>query len=149
TVYVRITFSDKTKRDDPKFPRKLVAEGVTVNGDVQTGTTKLGKDGFAKFSIQLGLAGGEKCKVEIGTTDAYGDDVRHFETWRHLHSQTTPRGGATRPAPADYVAACAGAKLKREEEPAGVIAAGSGPAGAWIPGDEIATGMGRPALVIG
>ena len=148
-VYVRATFDDKTKRDDPKFPRKLGADGVKVAGDVHTGTVKLDKDGFATCRLHLPLAGGETCKVELGTTDQYGDAEKHFVTWRQLHFQISHPASLTKPDPADFVTSYDEVKVEMVEETTGAIADDSGPKGSWIDGDEVQSGFGRKALVIG
>ena len=131
-VYVRATFADKTKRDDAKFPRSLIADGVTVAGDVHKGTVKLGKDGFAMCKLNLPLSGGETCKVEIGSTDQYGDAEKHFVTWRQLHFQISHPASLAKPAPADFVTSYDEVKVEMVEEDAGSIANGSGPKGSWI-----------------
>jgi hypothetical protein len=145
-VYVKATFGNKTKRTDT---RKLVADGVKTAGDEQTGTVKLDKKGTATFRLELPLSGGETCKVEIGSTDTYGDDERSFETWRQLHFQISHPASLTKPDPMLYVASYDEVKVEMIEEPVGAIAAGSGPAGSWIDGNEVEAGFGRQALVIG
>jgi hypothetical protein len=120
-----------------------------VAGDVHTGTVKLDKDGFAACMLHLALAGGETCKVEIGSTDQYGDAEKHFVTWRQLHFQISHPANLAKPDPADFVASYDEVKVEMLEAVAGSIADGSGPKGSWIDGDEIQTGLGRKALVIG
>ena len=148
-VYVRATFGDKTKRNDPNHPRKLSADGLKVSGDEQKGTVKLDKNGTATCRLHLPLSGGETCKVEIGSTDQYGDDEKNFSTLRQLHFQISHPANLTKPNPADFATSYKEVKVKMVEEPAGAIADDSGPKGAWIDGEEIKTGFGRKALVIG
>jgi hypothetical protein len=126
-----------------------VADGVTVTGDVHKGTVKLGKDGLARFQVHLGLAGGEKCAVEIGTTSACDDHAKYFETWRQLHFQISHPKGAAKPDPADFVTSYKEIKVQMEEEAAGEIKDGGGPKGSWVDGAGIESGMNRKVLVIG
>jgi hypothetical protein len=149
TVYVRATFGEKTKRNDPGHPRKLDASAVKTSGDEQKGTVELDKNGTATCLLHLPLSGGETCKVEIGTTDQYGDDDRYFVTWRQLHFQISHPAALSKPDPFLFVDSYNEIKVELLEEPVGAIAAGSGPAGAWIDGNEIKAGFGRQALVIG
>jgi hypothetical protein len=149
-VYIKATFSNKTKRDDSTFPRKLEADDVDdTDPDVQKGTAKLDKKGVARFALHLGLAGSEKCKVEIGSTDACSDDTKYFETWRQLHFQISHPKTATKPAPDDFVTSYKEIKMKMVEEPVGSISSGGGPKGAWIAGADVETGLGRKVLIIG
>ena len=148
-LYVRATYGKKTKRNDPGHPRKLGADGLKVSGDEQKGTVKLDKHGLATCRLHLPLSGGETCKVEIGSTDTYGDDEKYFETLRQLHFQLSHPASLTKPDPFGFVTSYKEIRVEMVEEPAGAIAANSGPAGAWVDGNEIKSGFGRPALIIG
>jgi len=80
----------KSKRTDASFPTELVdAEGITSEdkdkAKVYKGKVKLKADGTAEFKVKLGLAGGDTCKVEIGSTDAYDNASMEFANWRKLY----------------------------------------------------------------
>ena len=38
----------------------------------------------AVFYVQAGVCGGDTCKIEVGVTDSYGDDILHIENWRNI-----------------------------------------------------------------
>jgi hypothetical protein len=38
----------------------------------------------AVFYVNLGVAGGDKCKIEVGVTDSHDDDVLWVQNWRKL-----------------------------------------------------------------
>lgn len=38
----------------------------------------------ATFYVQLGLGGGDRCKIEVGVTDSYGDGTLWVENWREI-----------------------------------------------------------------
>jgi hypothetical protein len=97
-VKVRATFPAKnTKRNDP-FPaiQTTAAAGSKLTpkkNDAKPGVddlvyetdVKIPVDGQpAVFYLELGLAGGDKCKLEVGVTDKLEDDVVHFQNWRKL-----------------------------------------------------------------
>jgi type VI secretion system secreted protein VgrG len=145
-VHVRATFGKRTKRSDV---RRLIADGVEPVGDVQAGTVTLDGKGTAVCRLHLPQSGGEICKVQIGSTDEYGDATKYFETWRQLHFQISHPANLSKPSPLSYVASYEEMRVAMVEEEAGAIAAGSGPAGSWIDGNGIEAGFGRPALVIG
>ena len=89
-IYVEVTFSNATDRNDPK-PELLNDPAVndldnSADPKVYTGYVELAKDGgTAKFKVRLGLAGGDTCTVGIGSKkDACTDETLTFVNWRRL-----------------------------------------------------------------
>lgn len=89
-VYLEVTFSKDSDRNDPK-PELLNNPAVTdlsnaADPKVYTGYVKLEKDGgTAKFKVNTGLAGGDSCAVAIGgRKDKVDDETRTFVNWRKL-----------------------------------------------------------------
>lgn len=97
-VKVRATFpKENSKRDDPKCAlwrhrtkgSAVAAKDTTAKpGEaelVYETEVEIKTDGQpATFYLQLGVAGGDKCKLEVGVTDAYEDDKLHLENWRKI-----------------------------------------------------------------
>jgi hypothetical protein len=91
TVYIVCTFSKTTARTDtvPKLD-KVTDYASSNGGKKQTGTVKLKSDKTATFKIDLGFAGGETCKVQIGTVKREDgslktvDETIDFTNWREI-----------------------------------------------------------------
>jgi hypothetical protein len=97
-IKVRVTFpATNCKRLDP-FPALWLKDDKTSAQKPNPDTSKPGEaelkyeavvklpaDGQAAvFYIQLGVCGGDKCKVEVGVTDAYSDDIVYLVNWRQI-----------------------------------------------------------------
>ena len=90
-IYIQVTFSRESKRNDPK-PALLNNPAVTdlkkdAAEKVFTGYVKLDADaGTAKFKVNLGLAGGDTCTVAIGgRKDTCTDASLTLVNWRKLY----------------------------------------------------------------
>ena len=87
-VYIEVNFTPQTKRNDPR--PQVVAAGldgapVAANTDKKwTGKIKLGANGQATFSVDLGFAGGDVCEVKVGADNTCADATLKFENWRRL-----------------------------------------------------------------
>lgn len=85
-IFVQVVFGEKNSaRNSPK-PR-LVIDGadVAAEPDKRTfkGKVKLKDNGDpAEFEVELGLAGGDRCEIKVGVTDACSDDAATLENWR-------------------------------------------------------------------
>jgi hypothetical protein len=102
-IKVRVSFpKENSKRNDPLPALWLGPDSGTAQSAKKTGAKpgidelvyetvlKLPADkGKVVFYVQLGVAGDDKCKVEVGTTDKYDDDVMHIVTCRKIYYQVT------------------------------------------------------------
>lgn len=177
-IFVEVTFGRESKRTDE--PPKLEIPGAVVtkaDGDkLQKGEVTLGTDGEPKsFELFLGKAGGDTCKVKIGTTDKYEGPVLEFVNWRRLKYQVTYPDSMVFPAadpdsnklprlkdadlPAGRKGKDASAKrmadtlkkvlIKYERYKQKALSENDGePAGSWIDGDDLGLKEGR-ILVVG
>jgi hypothetical protein len=97
-IKVRATFPKKNSKRNKPFsavwldainsgplkPKTATAK-PGVDDLIYETVVKLPADGSpAVFYLQLGFAGGDHCKLEVGVTDTYGDDQLHIENWRQL-----------------------------------------------------------------
>jgi hypothetical protein len=97
-IKVRVTFpATNSKRKDP-FPAVWLGENESTALKPNPTTAlpgvaelkyetvvKLPSDGAdAVFYVQVGVCGGDTCKIEVGVTDAYSDDVLHVQNWRKI-----------------------------------------------------------------
>ena len=112
-VYVKVSFAaTNTPRIDPLPGVWTTANAATAlqpsTGPAQPdGATErvfelevpLPNDGqAAELYIQMGYAGGDACKIEVGSTPNYGDHTVHAQSWRKLnvamiHGDSTPGAG--------------------------------------------------------
>ncbi|MEM7152734.1 MAG: hypothetical protein AAF799_07820 [Myxococcota bacterium] len=86
-VYVKVEFSDRTKRSHPVPELKTTNVGSPTKSNSNKtfeGKVKLDSKGTGKFKVVLGYAGGEKCNISIGMTDDYTDATVEFVTWRRI-----------------------------------------------------------------
>jgi hypothetical protein len=87
-IYFKVSFGRESGRSSPqpKVKRARTYSLQSSNGDkLWTGHVKLDKvGGTKKFSIELGHAGGDTCKVEIGGTEACSDATLNVVNWRRL-----------------------------------------------------------------
>jgi hypothetical protein len=90
-VYIVATFSKTTANTDHDPKLKRVTGLVSTNGGkTQTGRVTIGANKIATFDVDLGFAGGETCKLEIGTeVDDTGaltavHETLDFENWREI-----------------------------------------------------------------
>jgi hypothetical protein len=97
-IKVRVTFpKENSKRNDP-FPA-LQTDADPLTAEARTDMTaepgekelvyemdlKIPADKQkAIFYVNLGVAGGDKCKIQVGVTDTIEDDVCHTENWRKV-----------------------------------------------------------------
>jgi hypothetical protein len=87
-IFVKVELDGANSARNVPKPALLDAQGIVAsNGNkTYTGKVVLGADGEpAKFRVELGQAGGDKCKVSVGGTSACGDDKRELVNWRKLH----------------------------------------------------------------
>lgn len=85
-VYIKCTFSKTTARNDVSPALTDVLDHTSTDGGkVQKGRVRItGDDKLATFKVNLGLAGGETCKVEIGSAPDVVTDTLDFENWREV-----------------------------------------------------------------
>jgi hypothetical protein len=97
-IKVRVTFpATNAKRTDP-CPALWLGEDKST---AQTPNPSTAKPGVAElkyeavvkipangqaavFYVQVGVCGGDTCKIEVGVTDTYEDDVLHVVNWRKI-----------------------------------------------------------------
>ncbi|HEY2380040.1 MAG TPA: hypothetical protein VGK48_02550 [Terriglobia bacterium] len=106
-VHFRVTFGPddsepvaKSKRSDTDFPTKVVKvkdDDTTATIDEKTANQKYEgnvtlKGGTGSFKVQLGVAGGDTCLIEIAGSDKFltdtnvlPDQTLKFQNWRRLH----------------------------------------------------------------
>ena len=96
-VYIKVTFGRESDRDDPAPELSGTAGKVTkaANGTkknaIQTGQVELADDSgamVAKFKVNLGLAGGDTCKIQLShAKDGFASPTvaeLNFQNWRYL-----------------------------------------------------------------
>jgi hypothetical protein len=96
-IFVRVTFPrSNSKRNDPRpavWRTDQADTSMATMAHPQPGAGKcvyefdytLPADAAAAvFYVQMGLAGGDKCTIEVGVTEAREDDVLHIRNWRRL-----------------------------------------------------------------
>ncbi|MCW8140014.1 MAG: hypothetical protein KIT58_14040 [Planctomycetota bacterium] len=152
-VFVRVTFTNPTKRTKPD--RMLVGVDLVKDDarsaprrEVFNGRTALGDDGTVTLTVALGVGGGERCLVEVGSTEACSDDRFELESWRQVYYQVTVAEGLD-PKPAldlvnkglnhSFIMA-----TPMEEEFTTIPADDGGcPPGSWCDGTEIGKSAGK------
>jgi hypothetical protein len=97
-IHARVTFpATNSMRNDPLTALQTGEDPATAVAATD-GTAEPGKNDLvyetvvkipndrqkAVFYVNLGVAGGDKCKIEVGATKTYEDDVRHLENWRKI-----------------------------------------------------------------
>jgi hypothetical protein len=151
-IFVQVTFGGESKRNDPK-PQLMSAgvEGLVEedSGKKFKGKVKLGADRTAQFTVDLGIAGGNTCKVKIGPTDACNGPELKFENWRKLFTQVTKAKGTATPGRAAAETAFEGVKIKFVDDVTVEMEDADIPAGAWVDGAVIASGAPAKVLVVG
>jgi hypothetical protein len=97
-VKIRATFpATNCKRETPRpalwtgddegtaLTSKVATAKPGVDELVYEAVLKLPADGGkAVCYLHMGVSGGDKCKVEVGVTDTYGDDVLHVQNFRKI-----------------------------------------------------------------
>lgn len=90
-VFIKATFSRSSGRTDPvpglvKFADDQPLEEIkkSPDGKSWTAKVKITDDKIGKFKLELGLGGGEECKLEIGTIKDKWTDTLEFQNWRKL-----------------------------------------------------------------
>ncbi|NVZ65062.1 hypothetical protein HX867_23420 [Pseudomonas gingeri] len=93
-VFIKVGFTSAAsgtlgKRNDPP-PGLLALPALAARTEVTAMESYTGKvelkeaGGTGRFKIELGLAGGDVCKVEIGGTEGVVDQTLTFTNWRRL-----------------------------------------------------------------
>jgi hypothetical protein len=132
-IKVRVTFpATNSKRNSPLTALQTGEDPATALA-AKDGTAKPGEKALvyetvvkipddhrkAVFYVNLGVAGGDKCKIEVGVTDTYEDDVCHVENWRKIAIEMLVPEPAIRQNVTDTLAsagAALSADLKKELE---------------------------------
>jgi hypothetical protein len=97
-IKVRVTFpATNAKRTDPCPALWLGEDKSNAQPPIPTtakpGVAELKYEAVVKipangqaavFYVQVGVCGGDTCKIEVGVTDTYGDDILHIENWRKI-----------------------------------------------------------------
>jgi hypothetical protein len=96
-VYIQVDFDPtrdpvvkKSKRNDPK-PDLLTGKNLSGRTVVTADKKFKGKvelalaGGVGEFELELGKAGGDRCEIKIGGTDACSDATLTFENWRKIY----------------------------------------------------------------
>lgn len=90
-IFIKVEFSRASKRNTPE-PKLLSDHGVQEvtkskpDGTEYTGWVALGEGGAdAKFTVELGIAGGDTCTVRVGGTKSASDQSLTFVNWRRLY----------------------------------------------------------------
>ncbi len=106
-IYIQVKFDRASKRNspEPKIEAGLdAADIVKVDADGKEYKAKVtipGKNRTAKFKIELGQAGGDKCEIRISSVkDNFAGPkvpLLKFENWRQLYYQMSVPEGASAP----------------------------------------------------
>lgn len=97
-IYVRVTFPKRnSKRNVPRpavWRTKQESSTLVTGAHPQPGAAlckyefvlTIGADAEgATFYLQMGVAGGDRCTIEVGVTNTYEDDVLYIRNWRRLN----------------------------------------------------------------
>jgi hypothetical protein len=96
-VYIQVDFDPtrdpvvkKSKRNSPKpdlLAGKNLSDRTVVTADKKfKGKVELAlAGGVGEFELELGKAGGDRCEIKIGGTDACSDATLTFENWRKIY----------------------------------------------------------------
>ncbi len=153
-IYLKATFGRESKRNSP-LPGIANAKNIQRSPDGKTVTAEvtLGAHGeAASFKLELGLAGGDTCKVEIGTTTAYADQKLEFANLRELFYQLTYPSGITEPSLAHMTTGLDQAKVKYSKYKTLTYAEGdvpAAPAGSWFDGPMVSANLAGRCVNIG
>lgn len=90
-VFIKVTFTRSTDRTKPE-PALKQADSLHPLFDLKkskdlkvwTGRVVIGAEKLAYFKVDLGIGGGEECKVEIGVEKDKPLDTLEFQNWRKL-----------------------------------------------------------------
>lgn len=145
-VFIKATLTDMTKRTANTPTLVDVKELDASTPGVVTGTVKSDNAHRARFTLRLGLGGKEKCKLEVGTTNACSDAKVEFINKRKLWVQSIAAAGAT-PSLANATGAMDNVGIELARDADVVLAPNDAPAGAMLPGAVF--GQGSDMLVIG
>jgi hypothetical protein len=149
-IHILVEFDLASKRNSPK--PQLLAAGLDgapeelAGGKTFKGKVKLKSDGTAVFKVDLGLAGGDTCKVHVAAVPDGKEDTLSFENWRKLYYQlTVPKGMA--PVIDKFTEAMKAAKIECEKYEEVQVALEDGPKGSWVDGAEFGREAGRKLVV--
>ena len=97
-IKVRATFPKENSQRNEPLPAIWLNKTNTTPVALKTTTAKPGVDDLiyetevkipadgaaATLYLQMGYAGGDRCKLEIGVTDTYGDETLYIQNWRQI-----------------------------------------------------------------
>jgi hypothetical protein len=97
-IKVRVTFPKENSKCNTPLPALQTGEDVSTAVAAKDVSAKPGENELvyetvvklpadkqkAVFYVNLGVAGGDKCKIQVGVTDTIEDDVCHTENWRKI-----------------------------------------------------------------
>jgi hypothetical protein len=97
-ISVRVTFPAKNSKRTTPRPALWVASSAldSKNPSGKPGVDELvyetqlslpANGGMCEFDVQLGYAGGDKCTIEAGFDDGFGDDKLYVQNWRWLEAE--------------------------------------------------------------
>ena len=144
-VFLKATLSEMTKRN-AKLPTFVGATILKTSKTEVTAKVQTIGGGTATFTLQLGLGGKEKVKLQVGTTAACADFEVDFEGWRKLWLQSIAPAGK-KPALDDAVGAMEKVGIELLAEPDVDIAGAAPPAGSIVPGATF--GVAGDQVVVG
>ncbi len=153
-LYLRATFGRESKRDTP-LPTISDAKNIHRSADGKTVTAEvhLGALGAAaSFKLELGLAGGDTCKLEVGSTPACADEAMEFTNLRELFYQLTYPAGLAEPSLAHMTTGLDQAKVKYTKYKSLTYAEGdapTAPAGSWFDGPMVSADLAGRCVNIG
>ncbi|MCW8140860.1 MAG: hypothetical protein KIT58_18310 [Planctomycetota bacterium] len=142
--------------DDTGKVGKAESDGVTFKAKA-----KLGPGGApAEIKVQLGIHGGDTCKIEVGVTDACDDATVTLQNWRKIYFQVTHAEGLEVPSLKNtetafglvFVEAEAFKTLKVPDKDSGGGDEGetkAPPKGSWVDASVFKAGANGRQLVIG
>jgi hypothetical protein len=133
-IFVKVEFDkNNSKRDNPK-PQ---AQGFKDEGKgVFTQKLLVPKDGDpVEFKVDLGLAGGDKCTISVGSTDKCEESTLLVENWRKLYYQLTVPKGTSKPDMTRMVTALKDVFVEYEEYKKIEVDETDGPNLSWFPGE--------------
>ncbi len=139
TVFIEVLFDRSTGRNDPKPKLDIPGAQELDGGKLYTGSVKFaGGASNVTFTVDLGLAGSEKCEVKIGSTAKCEDAKVNFENWRKVFFQLSLPQSATAPSFTRMTNALGEIFVEYEKYKDHVFETDKGPSGSsisWFPGE--------------
>ena len=147
-LFVKVLFARTSKRNSPLPAVTGLLDANTV-GALTTGRVRIGAGGAAgEFTLELGLAGGDRCDVSVGVTAEARDQTISFVNWRKLYYQASYPSTSAMPPMARITTCLEGVFVRYEKYKDLSFSDSDGPpAGAWFDGPMMGLSAGKKVCI--